>query len=145
MNISNHETVIANTPANSSGLRSDEATFRVSNGATRSPLPVNTDDLSTQTQVILPDTTTTNNSNRIRELYSTLLNTTNDLDQSMFNDVFQNILMESTDAPPNISNTGVDSIPNIRPLIMSLLQNSLSSSIESIDITYTVDYDISNN
>jgi hypothetical protein len=101
------------------------------------------DELSTINQEILPDSIISNdtNSNIMRELYTTFLNTTNDLDQSVFNDVFQNILMESTDAPPNISSVGEDSISNIRPLILSLLQNS----IESIDITYTVDYDISNN
>ena len=123
MNVSNRETEIVNTDA------------------------VNTDDLSRQNQVILPDSMISNNtnSNILRELYTTLLNTADDLDQSGFNNVFQNILMESTDAPPNISNNGVDNIPNIRPLILSLLQNSLSSPIESIDITYTVDYDISNN
>jgi len=123
MNVSNRETEIVNTDA------------------------VNTDAVNTQNQVILPDSMISNNtnSNILRELYTTLLNTTDDLDQSGFNNVFQNILMESTDAPPNISNNGVDNIPNIRPLILSLLQNSLSSPIESIDITYTVDYDISNN
>ena len=139
---------------------------------TEAPWPMNVSDadnvtdIFTQNQVILPDTLISNNSNSniIRELYTTLLNTTNDLDQSRFNDVFQTILMESTEAPPNITNVDVvrgnsvpalltsvgdrislDSIQNVRPLIMSLLQNSLSSSIESIDITYTVDYDISNN
>jgi hypothetical protein len=105
----------------------------------------NANDLSTQPQEILPDSLNSNNSNIMRELYSSLLNRTDDLDQSAFNNVFQNILMESTDAPPNISNVDLAIIPNIRPLIMSLLQNSSSSSIESIDITYTVDYDVSNN
>jgi hypothetical protein len=119
---------------NSSG---DFVASRVSSeGGFQSPFPDAT---------VLRTSSLGSNSNTIRELYSTLLNTTNDLNQSTFNDIFQNILMESTDAPPNISNAGMDSIPNIRPIIMSLLQNSLSSSIESIDITYTVDYDISNN
>ena len=153
MNVYSPETDVENTPAtipsslpNTSGYRRslDESV----SGRLSALRPVeNAGDSSSQNQVILPDSlgSSNENSNIIRELYSTLLNTTNDLDQSVFNNVFQNILMESTDAPPNISNAGVDSIPNIRPLIMSLLQNSLSSPIESIDITYTVDYDISNN
>lgn len=63
----------------------------------------------------------------LRHLLESTDHTTNNTVQSIFNDVFQNMLMNSTDAPPNISN-----IPSWMP-------------IESIDITYTIDYDVSGN
>ena len=64
----------------------------------------------------------------------------NHLSQRLFSNIFQNMLMNTTDAPPNITNRGSteDSLN-----IQSLFGGGAESFINSIDITYTIDYDSS--
>ena len=66
----------------------------------------------------------------------------NHLSQRLFSNIFQNMLMNTTDAPPNITNRGSaeDSLN-----IQSLFGGGAESFINSIDITYTIDYDSSSN
>ena len=66
----------------------------------------------------------------------------NQLSHRLFSNIFQNMLMNTTDAPPNITNRGSaeDSLN-----IQSLFGGGAESFINSIDITYTIDYDSSSN
>ena len=66
----------------------------------------------------------------------------NQISQRLFSNIFQNMLMNSTDAPPNITSLiegGSDTSMNFQ----SLFGNGTESLINSIDITYTIDYDSS--
>ena len=65
----------------------------------------------------------------------------NQLSQQLFSNIFQNMLMNTTDAPPNIVNGSADASFNIQ----SLFGSGSESFINSIDITYTIDYDGSSN
>jgi len=71
---------------------------------------------------------------------------------------FHEMLMNSADPPPPITfthsnenyprlqgNLEGDSIADLEPVLRALLQDHGGNSIESIDITYTVDYDVSGN
>ena len=62
----------------------------------------------------------------------------NQISQRLFSNIFQNMLMNSTDAPPNIQGRS-DTSMNFQ----SLFGNGAESLINSIDITYTIDYDSS--
>ena len=66
----------------------------------------------------------------------------NQISQRLFSNIFQNMLMNTTDAPPNITSLiegGSDTSMNFQ----SLFGNGMESFINSIDITYTIDYDSS--
>ena len=70
---------------------------------------------------------------------------------------FHDMLMNSAEPPPRVTHPdenyprlqgnleGDNSIPDLEPILRALLQDHGSGPIESIDITYTVDYDVSGN
>ena len=66
----------------------------------------------------------------------------NQISQRLFSNIFQNMLMNSTDAPPNITSL-IDGGSDTSMNFQSLFGNGTESLINSIDITYTIDYDSS--